>query len=316
MKAKNILKRLVILLFAFLLEVSCVAMTTFAHGNIEVGHEGSLSVYFGENGVGFSEVAFSIYQVAGISEDGTYTLTGDFAQYPVRLENLDSSGWRALAQTLDTYTARDEIAPLITRQTEQDGSFQITGLSTGLYLISCGQYIAGDTVYTPEPMLVSIPGLTTDGTWAYDIDVSCKFERGDTTDTPVSRKVQKVWKDDGNEEKRPEDITVQLLENGNVVDTVVLSRANNWEYTWNGLDGNSKWQVAEASVPDGYTVTTTQEGIVFVITNTRPDDLPPKLPQTGMLWWPVPALVCSGLLLVVTGLVMRRRQGDGYEKKK
>ena len=293
-----------------------MAMTALASGNIETGRLGSVSVKFGENGIGFADAAFSIYRVADISEDGTYTLTGDFVQYPVRLEDLDSSGWRALAQTLDAYAARDEIAPFMTRQTGPDGSFQIAGLSAGLYLISGEQYMDDDIVYTPEPMLVSIPGLAADGTWVYDTDVSCKFEREDTTDSPVSRKVQKVWRDDGNEEKRPEDITVQLLENGNVVDTVVLSQKNNWEYTWNNLDGSSKWQIAEDGVPDGYTVTTTQEGNIFVLTNTYPGKQPPTLPQTGMLWWPVPLLACSGLLLIVTGLVVRRRQRDGYEKKR
>ena len=198
-KAQNILKRIVILLLAFLLGVSCMAMTAFASENIEAGREGSLSVHFGENEIGFSEVAFSIYRVADISEDGTYTLTGDFAQYPVRMENLDSSGWRALAQTLDAYAARDEIASLMTRQTGPDGSFQISGLSTGLYLISGGQYMDGDIVYTPEPMLVSIPGLAADGGWNYSVEVSCKFNQEDTEDSSLSLKVQKVWKDDGNE---------------------------------------------------------------------------------------------------------------------
>lgn len=315
-EAQNILKRIVILLLAFLLGVSCMAMTAFASENIEAGREGSLSVHFGENEIGFSEVAFSIHRVADISEDSIYTLSGDFKQYPVSLEDLDSSGWRALAQTLDAYAVRDEIAPIMTQQTGSDGSFQISGLSTGLYLISGGQYVDDGIVYTPEPMLVSIPGLSADGGWNYSVEVSCKFNQEDTEDSSLSRKVQKVWKDDGNEEKRPENITVQLLENGNVVDTVVLNQRNNWEYTWNDLDGSSKWQVTEADVPDGYTVTTTQEGAIFVITNTHPVELPPKLPQTGMLWWPVLALACSGLLLIVVGLVVRRRQGDGYEKKR
>ena len=35
-----------------------------------------LNVYFGENGIGFPEVAFSIYRVAGISEDGIYYVGG------------------------------------------------------------------------------------------------------------------------------------------------------------------------------------------------------------------------------------------------
>ena len=44
MKAQNILKRFGTLLLSFLLGVSCMAMTAVASGNIETGHQGSLSV--------------------------------------------------------------------------------------------------------------------------------------------------------------------------------------------------------------------------------------------------------------------------------
>ena len=313
MKTKVILRRIGILLFFLWIVTAGMTTPALAHGNINIGQEGSLNLSFGENGIGFTGVPFSIYRVADISEEGTYTLAGDFEQYPVRLENLNSSGWRALAQTLDAYVARDDISPLLTRKTGQDGSFQITGLSSGLYLVTGEQYAEGSLVYTPEPMLVSIPGQAASGEWNYDIEVLCKFDREDVEDVRTSRKVQKVWADDGNEEKRPEEISVQLLENGRIVDTVVLSRENNWEYTWDHLDGSSKWQIVEASVPDGYTVTTTQEGNVFVLTNTSPSERPSRLPQTGMLWWPVPVLACSGLLLLVVGLVLRRKQEDLHE---
>ena len=95
-----------------------------------------------------------------------------------------------------------------------------------------------------------------------------------------------------------------------------MSRENNWEYTWENLDGGSRWQVTEAEVPDGYTVAIAQEGTVFIITNTRPSEPPPKLPQTGMLWWPVPVLACGGLLLIAVGLIVRHRQGGANEKEK
>ncbi len=32
-----------------------------------------------------------------------------------------------------------------------------------------------------------------------------------------------------------------------------------------------------------------------------------KLPQTGVLWWPVPLLVCAGLMLIIIGIICRRR---------
>ena len=44
----------------------------------------------------------------------------------------------------------------------------------------------------------------------------------------------------------------------------------------------------------------------------RPTKDPSVLPQTGQLWWPVPALMSSGVLLVMLGLI--RRRGDDDEE--
>ena len=140
---------------------------------------------------------------------------------------------------------------------------------------------------------------------------------------------------------------MQLLRDGKVWDTVTLTAANNWRYTWTGLDSGHRWTVVEKEL-DGYTVEVTREGITYVITNTyteedepepivpdkpspgtpdiptgppsepdypaKPESKPsgPKLPQTGQLWWPVPALTAAGLLLIVWGLL--RRRGAGNEK--
>ncbi len=314
MNVRLCLQRFTAMLLILIVGICGMPTAVLAAGHIDTDRESSLRVYFGEDGTGFPGVSFSIHRAADVSEFGVYTLTGDFAKYPVSLEDLDSTGWRALAQTLAAYTARDELPPFQTKATGQDGECCFSGLTAGLYLVIGERYTAENAVYTPEPMLISLPSLTVKDEWLYDAEVSCKFD-SETILTFVERKVQKVWKDDGEEDKRPKQISVQLLENGTVVDTVLLSKENNWEYIWNNLDGGSRWQVTEAEVPDGYTVAITQEGTVFIMTNTRPSE-PPKLPQTGMLWWPVPALVCGGLLLIVAGLVVRRRQGDGHEKKR
>lgn len=39
--------------------------------------------------------------------------------------------------------------------------------------------------------------------------------------------------------------------------------------------------------------------------------LPPTLPQTGQLWWPVPMLLAAGLFLIVLGLLRGRRYSEG-----
>ena len=118
---------------------------------------------------------------------------------------------------------------------------------------------------------------------------------------------------------------MQLLKDGEVFDTVTLSAANDWRYTWDELDESFKWTVAEKELED-YTVLVTREGTTFVVTNTYDEGTPenpaqpenpgkpgnPALPQTGQLWWPVPILVAGGLLLIVIGVL--RRRGNTHEK--
>ena len=266
--------------FAALVLLACALAVTAVAQTIDQDRESTLTLSFGESGEGFPEVEFSLYPVAALTEE-EYALTDDFAQYPVSLEDLDSSGLRSLAQTLDAYVARDTLTPLLSQETGEDGRVSFDGLSPGLYLVLGESYTQDNTVYTPSPMLFYLPGQGEDGSWEYEVTASCKFDQEEITDTTVSRKVQKVWKDNGNQSKRPEMVFVQLLENGAVVDTVALSEENNWEYTWEGLDASSRWQVAETNVPDGYTVTVTLEGTLFVVTNTYPGKTPPKLPQTG-----------------------------------
>lgn len=42
-------------------------------------------------------------------------------------------------------------------------------------------------------------------------------------------------------------------------------------------------------------------------TPTQKPTPPPDLPQTGMLWWPVPVMLCAGVALLAVGVVCRRR---------
>ena len=123
--------------------------TAFAYGTIDTGREASLTVYFGRNGNGFSDVEFQVYRVAEVSASAKFTLTGDFADYPVQVNGLDSSGWRALAQTLDGYVARDRLKPLDKEKTDRDGEAVFTGLKPGLYLVTGDRCRKGRYTYIP-----------------------------------------------------------------------------------------------------------------------------------------------------------------------
>ena len=43
-------------------------------------------------------------------------------------------------------------------------------------------------------------------------------------------------------------------------DTVELSAANNWTYTWENLEGDRNWSVRETDVPEGFTATVEHSG--------------------------------------------------------
>jgi len=137
------------------------------------------------------------------------------------------------------------------------------------------------------------------------------------------------------EEYRPDSVTVQLLKNGAVYDTVTLSAENNWRHSWTGLSDSATWKLIEVEVPEYYNASVELKGNTFVVTNSaEPEEIPENpipegntppttdledpeiplggLPQTGTLWWAVPVLAMMGLLLCSAGyVVLYRGKKDG-----
>ncbi len=84
----------------------------------------------------------------------------------------------------------------------------------------------------------------TDGTFTYTITNSHKTE-----ETEV--KVTKVWDDADNQDGyRTADVTVNLLADGDVIDTVTLSEDNNWSYSWTKLDKKAAGKVIDYTVTE------------------------------------------------------------------
>ena len=80
--------------------------------------------------------------------------------------------------------------------------------------------------------------------------------------------VRKVWSD-GNEAHKKDTVKVNLLRDGEVAETEILSAENQWTYTFDGLAEGHTWTAEEAQVPQGYEVSYAVEGNVTTITNTR-----------------------------------------------
>lgn len=256
-----------------------------AAGIIDLNRDTGLTLTYQTQGTPLSGAEFRIYLVAAADQYGELTATEDFSGYHVDFQGKNDEAWQKLAATLEGYVLRDSLAPADSGKTDPQGhlSFPTGGskLTPGLYLVLGQRHTQNGTYYDPAPFLVLLPCQDLDSnSWNYRVDADVKFDASqipdDSSPGTVNRKVLKVWKDDG--EDRPGSVTVQLLRNGTVYDTVTLSEENNWRHIWTGLNSNDTWRVVEKTVPDGYHVTMSRDGITFVVTNTADTPTPPETP--------------------------------------
>ncbi len=314
-------KKTVPVLLALLLLATLLPMQAYAAGPIDTDADASLTVTYRYGSTVLPGVQFDAYRVADVSFDTQFTLTGDFRDYPVSVDGLDAAGWNELAVTLKGYVQADSLTAFATGTTDENGTLRFSG-KPGLYLIIGKGIVLGEYSYTCAPFIACLPDMDTENNaWNYDVTANPKAARDKdfdpTEDTAITRKVLKVWEDHGYTDEIPQEIEVTLFCDGEVYDTVSLSKENNWRYTWDTLERGHDWTLTEETV-EGYTVKITQEGQTFVVTNTNrkaPATSTPtsggKLPQTGVLWWPVPILLMLGLVFVGIGLYDRKRKENG-----
>ena len=286
------------LLFCGLLLLTCLRV------GAEEPQEGSLVIEYPYGGV-----EFELFLVATGTDTGNMVIAEDFASYPIHWEG----NARNLALTLQGYIVRDQIEPLALATTNDIGYAHFDNLAEGYYLIMGNHLLEEDLVTFPQPTMVMMP-LLHEGEACYRVRVKPKYERRSCSGG-MEFHVLKVW-DDDHHPQRPAEVTVDLLCDGEIWDTVVLSGANNWRHSWDNLPPMHLWTVTERE-PKDYSVEVTRDGESFVITNYRPKvqpptepTPPPDIPQTGMLWWPVPVLLLAGLTLIVWGWLCRRRSAE------
>lgn len=332
----KIKKKITAVLCSLMAALLLLPVPALAAGSIDTGREVQLTISYQDGTTSLSGAVFDIYRIAAVDATGELMPVSPFDQFNVDIRGKNDAAWKALASTLEGYVLRDAITPTSSGKTNAQGLLTFSGLEQGLYLVLGHRHTQGGRIYDAAPFMVLLPALDEDANdWLYDVIVNPKYDSRPEPDKPdepdedtITRKVLKVWADKGHEKDRPQEVIVQLLRDGKVFDTVTLNAANNWRYTWDGLDDRHTWTVVEKELKD-YTVTVTREGVTFVVTNTYTEDIPdepapttpptpttpdtpntpgkPALPQTGQLWWPVPLLLAVGLLFLVLGLLRRRR---------
>ena len=302
------------LILLLMLSIPALAM---AEEPIELDRSVDLSIVYEHEGTPLQGSRFRIYRIATVNEAGEATLVAPFNRYPVKMNAQNEMQWSALASTLEVYVLQDGIAENAAGVTNAAGRMRMT-LTPGCYLVLGERHVQDGSVYETQPAVVMLPTKSpTEGEWVYEAVLYPKY---DTSVEPgehdvIRRKVLKVWNDAGNERNRPAQVVIHLLRDGEIHDTAALTAKGNWRHTWDELDARYSWRVIE-EIPEGYTVEISREGITFVVRNTMegpgvtptPPPSDPDLPQTGQLWWPVPALIAGGLLMLIIGVLRSRRE--------
>ena len=275
---------------------------------------------------------FKIWRVADVDDFCKFTAIDPFidCEYTENLNQNDQESWKAMAHNLKQWVAKQGIEPNVTGKTDSvNGDIVFSEanknmLLPGLYLL-VGEppTIIGDYTYSSAPAMIYLPEINMkDNDWEYGTEadpviIKPKGERGDDPDVDTKLKVIKTWEEYGYTDKRPESITVELLKNGKIERRAELSEKNDWRYTFENLPVNedgkwNEWTLDEVYFDDNYRSEITREGITYIVKNTYTGELPPGdptpvLPNTGLLWWPVPVLAGLGVLFIVLGAGKRRK---------
>lgn len=177
--------------------------------------------------------------------------TYDDKSYVVETRELsDANEWKTVFEELPTKNAEKPITYKVKETAVKGYESEVTGNAKDGFTIT-------NTPETPPPT-----------------------PREKTAEIPV----EKIWKDDGHEDKRPTEITVTLYADGARTDkTLVLSAANEWKGVFRNLpekkDGKIiTYTVKEVEVKGYESVLTGNMHDGFTLTNTYKPEKPPTPP--------------------------------------
>ena len=145
-------------------------------------------------------------------------------------------------------------------------------------------------------MLVALPNVHKDAAEQRTLSIEPKADCAVPPTTTIS--VTKVWKDK-DQSKRPESVTMNLLQDGKIYDSIMLNNANDWKYTWKGLQAKHEYTVVEANVPGNYTALVDRENNDYTVTNTAKTGSAKTGASVAIIAMIVVVLAAAGIAITV-----------------
>ncbi len=282
-----------ILCLAILCAVPCMA----------VSPEGKLTVFLEDReGDPIDGLRVSVCKVAAIN-GSEYVPAEGFEDSGISISGVIRDPSSVNAKNILKYIEENQVSSLSAVSAE--GAAVFSSLNIGIWIVYCEE----GQGHSFNPFFVFLPYAVNDEL-CYEIVSVPKTE----VDTPENKSIYvvKQWEDKNDAaKKRPDCVTVDLLLEGEVIDTVTLNEDNGWAHTFSQLPDEGTYSVEERKV-ERYSVKysgDSENG--FIITNTYDSE---KLPQTGQQWWPIGILSVAGIAFLALGIVEMRGKSD--EKKK
>lgn len=225
--------------------------------------KGSLSIICKTDEGALYGMNWRIYPAAERVSADKIEFTGDFADYPVFLPDLQAASLQDAANTLENYAELDNIKPLDEKSSDASGKVLFTDLPDGIYLVTGDRLSVGSSIYIPTAMFVEITGGKAVTSFA-------KFtvRKKPSFDEQMYR-VKKVWQyDDSFIQLRPVEIEVEIYCDNKYVETVILNKDNEWTYDWTG-SSSSFWRIKEKIIDKDYKVIYRNNETQFILVNNR-----------------------------------------------
>lgn len=290
------MKKIKYLLITFiLLFVSNLSVSANTDNIVDFTKKGSVSIILKESSedIPVEGVELTIFKIANATDKNNnlfYEYVENLNNCKADLTNLENDN--LTSEILECI--KDKELDSIKEITNGEGIVKFNNLDLGLYLVMQTNIVTGYSKI--DSFLVNIP-KTIDGIWTYDIEAVPKVDIIRLFDLTV----EKVW-GVSNDNDIPNKVTIELLKNNEVIDTIELSKENNWTYTWEQIEKSDEYSVREINIPIGYTASYRMEGNKFIVTNTK------TLVQTGQELWLTLLLAFIGLLFIATGIVCEKRK--------
>ena len=274
----------------------CAAVSLDKTGSI------GISVLDSESKAPIGQSGVRLYRVAtarAVGDGVSFAYTDEFKANGMVAGDLSDA---YLPLHLAAYAEANALA-YTAKRADENGEVLFDNLPCGAYLVVPAMMAEG--YLCPSPFIVSVPTANAEEGWNYHVQATPKTEKTEDSAEKTRLAVKKTW---ANTKNPPAAVSVALLQDNTIVETVELNAQNNWYHKWEELDDGHAWSVAELAVPTDYAVSYSASQLTVSITNTHTkpaddtsDDEQDELVQTGQLNWPIPILLVAGLLFFGVG---------------